>query len=78
MQVLGIYILSAWQVLIYIIASILLLVLGTGIGYYSFKKQYEKAGKSAEKIIEDANKAVEENRKKVLIEAKQEIFKLRQ
>lgn len=78
MQVLEIYILSAWQVLIYIIASILLLVLGTGIGYYLFKKQYEKAGKSAEKIIEDANKAVEENRKKVLIEAKQEIFKFRQ
>ena len=78
MQVLEILILNAWQVLGIVVASILLLVLGTGVGYYLFKKQYEKAGKSAEKIIEDANKAVEENRKKVLVETKQEIFKLKQ
>ena len=78
MQVLVIFLLSAWQVLGYIIASILLLVLGTGLGYLFFKKQYDKAGKSAEKLIEDANKAVEENRKKVLVETKQEIFKLKQ
>ena len=78
MQVLEILILNAWQVLGIVVASILLLVLGTGVGYYLFKKQYEKAGKSAEKIIEDANKDVEENRKKVLVETKQEIFKLKQ
>lgn len=78
MQVLEVLILSAWQILGYIIASILLLVLGIGVGYYIFKEQYKKAGKSAEKIIEDANKAVEENRKRVLVETKQEIFKLKQ
>jgi len=77
-QVLEVLILNAWQVLGYIIASILLLVLGVGLGYYIFYTQYKKAGKTAEKLIEDANKAVEENRKKVLIETKQEVFKLKQ
>lgn len=78
MQVLEVLILNAWQVLGYIIASILLLVLGVGLGYYIFYSSYKRAGKTAEKLIEDANKAVEENRKRVLIETKQEIFKLKQ
>jgi len=77
-QVLEVLFLNAWPVLGYIIASILLLVLGIGLGYFIFYSSYKRAGKTAEKIIEDANKTAEENRKKVLIETKQELFKLKQ
>jgi ribonuclease Y len=75
---LEINVLTVWQTLGYIIAPILLLVIGAGVGYYFFKVKYDKAGKSAQKIIEDANKAAEENRKKVLLETKQEVFKIKQ
>lgn len=78
MQMLEINVLTVWQTLGYIIAPILLLVIGAGVGYYFFKVKYDKAGKSAQKIIEDANKAAEENRKKVLLETKQEVFKIKQ
>lgn len=75
MQVL---ILNAGEIAIFVVASILLIVLGFGIGYYIFKKNYEKAGKSATKLIEDAKKVAEENRKSALIETKQEIYRLKQ
>ncbi len=67
-----------WQVSIYVVVSILLIVIGLAIGYLVFKRQYEKAGKSATKLIEDAKKVAEENRKSALIEFKQETFKLKQ
>src|SRR5690554_463140 len=63
---------------IYIITSILLIFVGIGIGYYIFYKKYEKAGKSAQKLIEDAKKLAEENRKNMLVETKQEIYRLKQ
>ncbi|HHZ18746.1 MAG TPA: ribonuclease Y [Acholeplasmataceae bacterium] len=63
---------------IYVIASILLICAGFGIGYYAFHKKYEKAGKSAQKIIEEAKKAADENRKNMLVETKQEIYRLKQ
>lgn len=66
------------EVSIYVIASILLIVLGIGLGYYYFFKSYQKAGKSASKLIEDAKRLAEENRKNSLIETKQEIYRLKQ
>ncbi|MGD9886521.1 MAG: ribonuclease Y [Bacilli bacterium] len=67
-----------WQISIYVVVSLLLVVIGLAIGYLVFKRQYEKAGKSATKLIEDAKKVAEENRKSALIEFKQETFKLKQ
>lgn len=61
-----------------IVTSILLIVCAFGLGYYLFKKNYEKAGKSATKLIEDAKKVAEDNRKQVLIESKQEVYRLKQ
>jgi ribonuclease Y len=66
------------DIAIYVIASILLIVLGFGLGYYYFIKSYQKAGKSAAKLIEDAKKLAEENRKSSLVETKQEIYRLKQ
>ena len=63
---------------IYVITSILLILIGFGIGYYAFHKKYEKAGKSAQKIIEDAKRLADENRKNMLVETKQEIYRLKQ
>lgn len=66
------------EVSIYVITSILLILIGFGIGYYAFHKKYEKAGKSAQKIIEDAKRLADENRKNMLVETKQEIYRLKQ
>ncbi len=66
------------QISLYVVASILLLVVGLGIGYFLFKNHYAKAGKSAAKLIDDAKKVAEENRKASLIEFKQETFRLKQ
>lgn len=66
------------EIVIYILASIMLLVLGVLAGYYFVNQRFIKAGKSATKIIEDAEKAAEENRKAALLDCKQEIYRLRQ
>lgn len=66
------------EVSIYVITSILLILIGFGIGYYAFHKKYEKTGKSAQKIIEDAKRLADENRKNMLVETKQEIYRLKQ
>ncbi|HEY8395301.1 MAG TPA: Rnase Y domain-containing protein, partial [Bacilli bacterium] len=66
------------QIAIFVIASILLILLGFGLGYYIFYKNYQKAGKTASKLIEEAKKLAEENRKNSLLETKQEIFRLKQ
>lgn len=63
---------------IYVIASILLIFTGVGIGYYLVFRKYEKSGKSASKLIEDAKRTAEENRKNMLVETKQELYRLRQ
>ena len=60
----------------------LCLVLGAAIGAVGAsiykRKQLEKAGRSAEKIIEDARIAAEEDKKQAIIEAKNEINDLKQ
>ncbi|MGD9604867.1 MAG: ribonuclease Y [Bacilli bacterium] len=78
MQRIMMVIIDFWQVSIYVVVSLLLVVIGLAIGYLVFKRQYEKAGKSATKLIDDAKKVAEENRKSALIEFKQETFRLRQ
>lgn len=65
------------DVIIYIIASIMLLGLGLLAGYYFVNQRFIKAGKSATKIIEDAEKTADENRKASLLDCKQEIHRLR-
>lgn len=66
------------RILIFVIASILLVLLGFGLGYYIFYKGYQKAGKTAAKLIEEAKRLAEENRKNTLLETKQELFRLKQ
>src|SRR5690554_5022902 len=66
------------DVIIYLIASIMLLGLGLLAGYYFVNQRFIKAGKSAKKIIEDAENTAEENRKAALLDSKQEIHRLRQ
>lgn len=79
MQEIDLLILAGFdQIAAFVIASILLILLGFGLGYYFFYKSYQKAGKSALKLIEDAKKLAEENRKTSLVETKQEIFRLKQ
>lgn len=65
------------RILIFVIASILLVLLGFGLGYYIFYKGYQKAGKTAAKLIEEAKRLAEENRKNTLLETKQELFRLK-
>lgn len=66
------------DVLIYLSASILLLGLGAGVGFYLVHEKLKKAGRSAVKIIEEAKKTAEENRKAALLDSKQEIYRLKQ
>lgn len=66
------------EVLLYLAASMLLIGLGVVAGYFLFKVMYKRAGKTAQKIIEEAKKAAEENRKAIILETKQELYNLRQ
>lgn len=66
------------EVLIYVVASILLIGLGVGVGFLVVRSIFEKAGKTASKLIEDAQKKAEDNRKTTLLETKQEIHRLKQ
>lgn len=66
------------DIIIYLVASILLLGLGALGGYLFVHKQLKKAEISATKIIEDAKKVAEENRKAALLDSKQEIYRLKQ
>lgn len=66
------------DVIIYVVASILLLCLGLFFGYILVKEKIKNAGKSAELIVEEAKKVADENRKATLLESKQEIYRLKQ
>lgn len=66
------------EVVIYFVASILLLGLGGLLGYLFVNNKLKKAGKTASKIIEDAQKNAEEYRKASLLDTKQEIYRLKQ
>lgn len=72
------YLVGFDRIAIFVIASILLVLLGFGLGYFIFYKNYQRAGKTAAKLIDDAKKLAEENRKTILLETKQEIFRLKQ
>ncbi|QQK07615.1 ribonuclease Y [Miniphocaeibacter halophilus] len=69
------------NVLITTIASIITLIIGLLVGFLMRKNISEKHIGSAEihaaKIIEDANKEADSTKKAMLVEAKDEIFKLR-
>ncbi|MFA5543082.1 MAG: ribonuclease Y, partial [Bacilli bacterium] len=66
------------EVLLYFIASILLLGLGGLVGFLLVNQNFKKAGKSAVKVIEDAKKNAEEHRKASLLDTKQELYRLKQ
>ncbi|MDD3191341.1 MAG: ribonuclease Y [Bacilli bacterium] len=66
------------EVVIYVIASIMLLGLGAGVGFYLVQQKMKKAGKTAAKIIEEAKKNAEDTRKTSLLDSKQEIYRLKQ
>ena len=44
------------EVLLYLAASMLLIGLGVVAGYFLFKVMYKRAGKTAQKFIEEAKK----------------------
>ncbi|WP_376769304.1 ribonuclease Y [Pelorhabdus rhamnosifermentans] len=64
-----------------LIAALIFAILGTGIGYMARKKiaeaKYASAEEAAQKLIEDAEKMGEAKKKEVLLEAKEDIHKLR-
>ena len=64
--------------LIPILVGIVCLALGVGAGIFIIISINKKKGIDAEKIIEEAKKTAEENRKKTVIETKQELYKLKQ
>ena len=64
--------------LIPILVGIVCLALGIGAGVLIIISINKKKGIDAEKIIEEAKKTAEENRKKTVIETKQELYKLKQ
>ncbi len=64
--------------LIPILVGIVCLALGIGAGIFIIISINKKKGIDAEKIIEEAKKTAEENRKKTVIETKQELYKLKQ
>lgn len=66
------------EILLYTLGSIVLIGLGGFGGFYFFRNNYKKVGKTAAKLIEDAKKAAEENRKNTVMETKQEIHRLKQ
>lgn len=66
------------DVFFYFIAPILFICIGVGIGIILFRNHYKKAGKTANKIIEEAKKTAEDNRRKEVLETKQETHLLRQ
>ncbi|MDD3170898.1 MAG: ribonuclease Y [Bacilli bacterium] len=71
-------VLNGLQVFLYFIAPVLYICLGVGIGIILFRNYYNKTKKTANKIIEEAKKLAEENRRKEVLETKQDIHLLRQ
>ena len=66
------------DVLLPILVGVVCLALGVGAGVFIILRINKKKGIDAEKIIEDAKKQAEDNRKKTIIETKQELYKLKQ
>lgn len=68
---------GAVDVLVIVLPIVCLLVGGAAAWLFIMAK-YKKAGKNAEKIIEDAKKTAEDNRKKSVLETKQELYLMKQ
>ena len=63
---------------VFIPVLIVCLVVGAIGAYFLLSYLYKKSGKDANRLIEDAKKVAEDNRKKVVLETKQEIYNLKQ
>ena len=72
------FILNGIPVGVFIPVLILCLACGCFVGFLILRYTFKKSGKDANKIIEDAKKAAEDNRKKTVIETKQELYTLKQ
>ena len=72
------FILNGIPVGVFIPVLILCLACGCFAGFLILRYTFKKSGKDANKIIEDAKKAAEDNRKKTVIETKQELYTLKQ
>ena len=70
--------LQALDILIPVLVGLVCLGGGIVLGIYIVNQKIRKAGKTAEKIIEDAEKAAEEKRRNSIVETKQEIHRLKQ
>ena len=66
------------QPFVLVLIAIGAVIVGTGIGVILFRGYYKHMGKTSQKIIEDAKKQAEDNRKKEVLETKQEIHHLKQ
>ena len=63
---------------VFVLIAVGAVLAGAGIGVVLFRLYYKKLGKTSQKIIEDAKKLAEDNRKKEVLETKQEIHLLKQ
>lgn len=63
---------------IFVPVLIICLILGAFVAYLIIKMMFKKSGKDANRIIEDAKKTAEENRKKTVLETKQDLYNLKQ
>ena len=70
--------LEALDILIPVLVGLVCLGGGIVLGIYIVNQKIRKAGKTAEKIIEDAEKTAEEKRRNSIVETKQEIHRLKQ
>ena len=70
--------LGAVGIILIVLGSILLLGGGLAVGLFIIRSRLIRAGKSAETIIEEAKKASDEQKKMMVLEAKQEIHRLKQ
>ena len=57
--------------------GVVCIILGFAFGYIFVNYKTKKAGRNADKIIEDAKNVAEENRRNSVVETKQELFKLK-
>ena len=68
----------AVSVPIVILIAVLSIMAGAVCAFLVIRYLYKKTGKDATKIIDDAKKAAEDNRKREVLETKQELYKLKQ
>lgn len=69
---------QALNIILPIVIGVVCLALGVVVGYIIYRKKITKAGKQAEKIVEEALEQAETNRKNSIMETKKEIYQLKQ